>query len=143
MLQNNFEARISVQRLDVDDRWAMFVHLVYGDELSNEFDDFYPWPGFVERVECLFRGMGDDERPVRWVMEILPRTINENNYNRGRELIAVSLSGVLRLTEATPYLIALLHDDNREMVEQAVRSLSRIGGDAVIEAPDRWFADAG
>ena len=37
-------------------------------------------------------------------METLPRTINEENYNSARELTAVSLSGVLRLREATPYL---------------------------------------
>lgn len=86
--------------------------------------------------------MGADERPVCWVMETLPRTINEESYSSARELIAVSLSGVLRLKEAIPFLIALLHDEDEEMVECAVRSLSRIGGDAVIEALDGWFADA-
>ena len=75
-------------------------------------------------------------------METLPRTINEEDYSSARELIAVSLSGVLRLKEAIPHLIAMLHDEDREMVEHAVRSLSRIGGEAVIEALDRWFADA-
>jgi hypothetical protein len=87
--------------------------------------------------------MGDDERPVLWVKETLPRTINEEEYSSSRELIAVSLSGVLRLKEAIPYLVALLHDDDPEMVEQAVRSLSRIGGDAALEALDHWFANAG
>jgi hypothetical protein len=86
--------------------------------------------------------MGDDARPVRWVMETLSQTINDEDYSSARELIAVSLSGVLRLKEAIPHLIALLHDEDQEMVEHAVRSLSRIGGDAVIEALDRWFADA-
>jgi len=143
MLQDDFEARISDQTLDIDDRWAMFVHLVHDDELFNLADDVYPGPGFVERVECLIRGMGDDERLVRWVMETLSRTVNDGNYSSDRELIAVSLSGMLRLREAIPYLIALLHDDDPEMVEQAVRSLSRIGSDTVIEALDQWFADAG
>jgi len=141
--QDNTEAQISDLRLDVDDRWDTFVHLVHGDELSFDIEDFYPSCGFVERVQSLIHGMGDDERPVRWVMETLPQTINEEDYSSAREMIAVSLSGVLRLREATPYLIALLHDDDREMVEYAFRSLSRIGGDAVIEALDRCFADAG
>ena len=79
--------------------------------MIDQVDDFYPRREFVERVECLIRGMGDDERPVRWVMETLPRTINDEDYNCDRELIAVSLSGVLRLKEAIPYLIALLHDE--------------------------------
>ena len=103
MLQDDVEARISDWRLDVDDRWDTFVRLVQDDELSIEIDDFYPRREFVERVECLIRGMGDDERPVRWVMETLPRTINEEDYSSARELIAVSLSGVLRLKEAIPY----------------------------------------
>ena len=142
-LQDDFEARISDQTLDIDDRWAMFDHLVYDDELSDEVEDVYPRPGFVERVECLIRGMGDDERPVRWVMETLSQTVNDGNYSSDRELIAVSLSGMLRLREAIPYLIALLHDDDPEMVEQAVRSLSRIGSETAIEALDQWFGDAG
>ncbi|MCH8961863.1 MAG: hypothetical protein IH820_11225 [Bacteroidetes bacterium] len=61
-LRDDFEARISDGRLDIDDRWAMFVRLICGDELIDQVDDFYPRPGFVERVECLIRGMGDDER---------------------------------------------------------------------------------
>ena len=71
-----------------------------------EIDGFYPRRDFVEQVNCLIRGMGDDERPVRWVMETLPQTINEENYSSARELIAASLSGLLRLKEAIPYLIA-------------------------------------
>ena len=142
MLQDDVEARISDGRLDIDERWQTFARLMHDDELSLEIDDFYPRRGFVERVACLIRGMGDDVRPVRWVMETLPRTINEEGYSSARELIAVSLSGVLRLNEAIPYLMALLHDEDRELIEYAVRSLSHIGGDAVIEALDQWFADA-
>ena len=142
MLRDDVETRIDDWRRDVDDRWQTFLRLMHDDELSLETDDFYPRREFVERVECLIRGMGDDERPVRWVMETLPRTINEEGYSSARELIAVSLSGLLRLNDAIPYLIALLHDEDQEMVECAVRSLSRIGGDAVIGALDRRFADA-
>ena len=63
MLQDDVEARISDWRLDVDDRWDTFVHLIHDDELSIEIDDFYPRREFVERVECLVRGMGDDDVP--------------------------------------------------------------------------------
>jgi len=112
MLQDDVEDRISDWRLDADGRWDTFVRLVQDDELSIEIDDFYPRGGFVERVECLVRGMGDDARPVRWVLETLPQTINEADYSSARELIAASLAGVLRLEEAIPYLIALLHDED-------------------------------
>jgi hypothetical protein len=142
MLQNDVGARIDDWRLDVDDRWDTFVTLIQDDELSAEIDGFYPRRGLVERLEGLIRGMGDDERPVRWVMETLPRTINEENYSSALELIAVNLSGVLRRRESIPYLIALLHDEDREMAEYAIRSLSRIGGDAVVEALDRRFVNA-
>ncbi len=141
-LPEDLEARISDRKLDVDERWNTFVELVHRHRVPIDLDDFYPRREFVERVHSLIRGMGGDERPVRWVMEILPLTINDEEYSSGRELIAVSLSGVLGLTEAIPYLVAVLHDDDREMIEYAVRSLSRIDGDAVIEALDRCFAGA-
>jgi hypothetical protein len=141
-LPADVEARISDSKLDLDERWNAFVRLIHDNELFIEIDDFYPRREFVGRVERLIRGMGDDERPARWVMEILPRTINEEGYSSARELIAVSLAGTLGLTDAIPYLVTLLHDDDQEMVQYAVRSLSTIGGDAVIDALDRWFADA-
>ena len=60
-------------------------------------DDFYSRRGFVERVECLIRGMGDDERPARRVMERLPRTTNEEDCSSAREL-----NGYLGADESIP-----------------------------------------
>jgi hypothetical protein len=142
-LTKDMEARIADLTLDVEQRWATFLDLVQPNRVPIDLDDFYPRREFVERVQCLIRGMGDDERPVHWVMDTLPWTINDVDYDCGCELIAVSLCGVLKLTAAIPYLIAVLHDDDSEMVEYAFRSLSRIDGDAVIEALDRCFAGAG
>ncbi len=142
-LKKDVEAQIADLKLDVEQRWATFLDLVQPNRVPIDLDDFYPRREFIERMQCLIRAMGDDERPVHWVMETLPRTINDVDYDCGCELIAVSLCGVLELTAAIPYLIAVLHDDDREMVEHAFRSLSRIDGDAVIEALDRCFAGAG
>lgn len=143
LLRENLDARISDQSLADDDRWSTFVRLVNSVESLDEPDDYYPRPEFVRRMHSLIRGLANDDRPIRWVLDVLPRTINDEDYCTKNEMIAVNLSGVLKLEAAIPYLISMLYDDDLEMAEVAVGALCRIGGDAVIEALDRRIGEAG
>jgi hypothetical protein len=143
VFQEDYAAAISDNQLQPDHRWETFTRLVRDAELADYTVFHYPVHEFVERLERLIRRIGERERPAQWVMETLERTINDEGYDCRREMVAVNLAGTLKLEEAVPALIALLHDDDEEMIPQAVRALSRIGSESVIDGLDHWFRAAG
>jgi hypothetical protein len=65
--------------------------------------------------------------------------LNESPSDDWLELCAVQLAGELRLQEAIPSIVALLHDADDWIYEEGHRALVKIGGDAVVEELARAY----
>ena len=87
-------------------------------------------------ANCLVEAISRDGTYADRVLSVLSQEIEnyENNPMKWMEPLAARLAGQMRLEAAVPLLVAKLHEDGGDLLnEECMRAFARVGTDAAVE----------